>query len=293
MFNGKYISSEEIIRRVIRDSGIEGEIPWSDMLEWVVEVLDLIAAPKIWVNALEKIPVVEFKAKLPCGYRNMIQASGSLNGKAWFPMNYSTNTFHPTKQFSQLNNPNVVPNAVNNISRLALWNENNQAVNINNPVAYDANGNPLYNLNDYELYSVPGFLFEVIPGYVKEPATYKLGEDYIFTNQGFKDGYILMAFEKYPFDCNGYPLVPDNEKVKQAVKWYLQLKLDYKAWRMGQITDKVYNKTEQEYMWYVGAAQSSMLMPNLDEMESWKNMLRKFIVPDTAHHNGFTSLSRR
>ena len=62
---------------------------------------------------------------------------------------------------------------------------------------------------------------------------------------------------------------------------------------MGQITDKVYAKTEQEYMWYVGAAQTSMLMPNLDEMESWKNMLRKFIVPDTAHQNAFTALSRR
>jgi hypothetical protein len=282
MFNGKYISSEEIIRRVIRDSGIEGEIPWSDMLEWVVEVLDLIAAPKTWVNTLEIVSVADFKAKLPCGYKNMIQASGSFNGKSWFPMNYSTNTFHPTKQFPQLNNSNIVPNAVNNISRLALWNENNQS-----------NGNPLYNINAHELYSVPGFLFEIIPGYTKQPATYKLGEDYIFTNQGFKDGYILMAFQKYPFDCNGYPLVPDNEKVKQAVKWYLQSKLDYKAWRMGQISDKVYSKTEQEYMWYVGAAQSSMLMPNLDEMESWKNMLRKFIVPDTAHHTGFTTSSKR
>lgn len=293
MFNGKYVSSQEIIRRVIRDSGMEDEIPWTDGLEWSVEALDLIAAPKNYVNSLEIIRVEDYKAKLPCGYKNMIQASGSLNGRAWFPMDYSTSTFHPTSNFAQLDNPSIVPNAVNNISRLATTFGMNEAVNINNPVAYDANGNPLYNLNDYELYSVPGFLFEVIAPPVNNIASYKLGENFIFTNQGFKEGYILMAFRKYPFDCNGYPLIPDDEKCKQAVKWYIQNRLDYIGWRKGTVADKVLQKSEQEYCWYVGAAQTSMLMPNYDEMDSWKNMMRKFIVVDNNHDSGFAGMSVR
>ena len=139
-------------------SGMEEEIQWTDALEWSVEVLDLIAAPKNYVNSLEIIKVEDYKAKLPCGYKQMIQASGSLNGKAWFPMDYSTNTMHPTKNFANLDNPNVVPNAINNISKLATNFGMNEAVNINNPVAYDANGNPLYNLNDFLIHD---FLFFV------------------------------------------------------------------------------------------------------------------------------------
>jgi hypothetical protein len=33
------------------------------MLEWVVEVLDLIAAPKTWVNTLEIVSVADFKER--------------------------------------------------------------------------------------------------------------------------------------------------------------------------------------------------------------------------------------
>lgn len=285
MVNGVLVSSQTIIRNVIRDSGLEEDIAWLDATEWIVEIMDLIDVPKSFVNDLEIIKVTDYKASLPCGYRQMIQASGSINGSGWFPMNYATNTFHPTTNYTKVNKQA----GGTNISTFATW--NGQQIDISNPIGYDINGNPLFPLNNFTDYSVSKFEYRHIPPENKNWATYTLGEGLIHTN--FKEGYVYMAFNKYPVDCDGYPLIPDNQSFKEALKWGVQQKIDYKKWRMGEITDKVYQYTDQQRDWYVAQAKNSGLMPNMDEMESWKNMLRKFIINDNQHKSGFVNLQKR
>tara|TARA_R110000868_G_C10833015_1_gene759521 strand:+ start:282 stop:1142 length:861 start_codon:yes stop_codon:yes gene_type:complete len=282
---GLMVSSQTVIRRVLRDSGIEEDFAWLDATEWIVEVLDLIDCPKSFVNDLEIVTVSDYKATLPCGYRDMIQCSGSLTGKGWFPMNYSTNTFHPTTDYSKVNKQA----GGTNISSYTTW--NNIPITIGQPISYDAQGNPVFQFGQYTTYSLDKFSYMPIIPAKESWGTYKLGDGVVHTN--FQEGFLYLAFKKYPVDCDGFPLIPDHESFKQALQWHVQYKVDYKKWRMKEIDDKTFQYSEQQRLWYVAQAATKGKMPNLDEMESWKNMLRQPIILDNHHKTGYINLQRR
>lgn len=118
------------------------------------------------------------------------------------------------------------------------------------------------------------------------PLKYRLQNNMIFVNK--KETTLYITYKSLPVSNTGLPLVPDNIKFTQAVKSYLIERLDYKLWRRGLITDKVYQKSEQERLFYVGAAQTSMIAPDEDEMEVISN-IRLRLYPEINDWGSFNS----
>jgi hypothetical protein len=263
MINGKYISSKEIVSRVIRDSGVTN-IPYSDAIEWVAECLDLIAVPRSYVSKVTQpndwLEIEGFKAKLPA---DLVQI----------------------KQVAKVGNqvPSKIPN--NLIINLDYTTGEQIVVNINE--ATNCNLVPMrYSGNSFH----GGMICDDCVDYDRESDfTYTVNEDYLFTN--FKNGFVTMSYLAYPIDCDGFPTIPDNEKFKQAVQWYIQAKVDYIMWRQNKLAGDVYHKSEQERNWYIGAAQTSGLTPTIDEMETWKNMSLRLLPVTNAHDTFFGSVS--
>ena len=50
MLNGKLIPIDRVIEGVYRDFGWTHELDWIDAVEWVGEIMDMIAAPKQYVD---------------------------------------------------------------------------------------------------------------------------------------------------------------------------------------------------------------------------------------------------
>lgn len=101
MLNGKYISIETIIAGAYRDLGLSEQINFEDAVEWVGEVMELIQAPFQYIDKIEYLEVKSNKAKLPCDllYITSVNGATEYNEKCpgdskFFPMRYSTNTFH-------------------------------------------------------------------------------------------------------------------------------------------------------------------------------------------------------
>jgi len=278
MINGKYVSSNEIVRRVYRDSGITTELPYQDSIEWVVDCLDLINAPRAFQDNIAMIEIEDYKGKLPCNYRQMIHASGATENGLIFDMSYSQNTFHPT---------NTIVNNNSNLSTQGSLSTAQVLIDTTNPIGVDQAGNPVFNyINSETNISFPGNLAEGVLAKVPSEATYKLNDSHIFTS--FRTGYALISYNAYPFDCEGFPMVPDNIKFKLAVQWHIQERIDYILWRRDAISDKVWQTTSKERDWYMGAAQNEGKMPNIDNLESMRVMFTKYIQRPDLHNRAFS-----
>jgi hypothetical protein len=269
--NGKYISSQEIIRNVFRDNGYTIELPWQDAVEWCAESLDLIGAPRSYQPRIACVTISNYRGSLPCDLHEIRQVSGLTTGCVQFPMRESGHTFHPVFSCKE-----VTTSETSSIDYVA-------------PITTDDDGNPAFNFNSDGSGTVAKANYA---GGSSCPAdaTYTLNDNYIFTN--FQDTHkVLVSYWAFPVDKDGFPLCPDNIKFKQALQAYVRMKIDYMLWRKNDIARDVFEYSEREWMWYVGAAGNAGRMPSLDKMESIKNQVMR-LIPRMNDHATFFKYSQ-
>lgn len=56
---------------------------------------------------------------------------------------------------------------------------------------------------------------------------------------------------------------------------------------MGKINPQVYNQVCQDYAWAVGQAQSDLVRPTVDQMQSITNSLNTLVTRVNEHSKGF------
>ena len=93
-----------------------------------------------------------------------------------------------------------------------------------------------------------------------------------------------------PVDCDGYILIPDNEAFIKALEAYIKEREFVILFDEGKISGDSLQLAQQEYAWYVGKAESSLLMPSIDEMASITNMWNQLIPRIQEHTNQFKTL---
>lgn len=266
---GKYISSQEIVRNVLRDNRYSSlELSWSDAIEWSAEALDLIGAKLSYQPKLEAITINDYRGELPCDLHAITQVAGLTPSDIQFEMRHSTNSFHPV--FSTKESTTTTP--INSINYTA-------------PITTDADGNPAFNFNSQGAFTISkDSIIQTTLSVVG--ASYTLNDNYIFTS--FKDTYkVLLAYDAFPIDKDGFPLIPDNIKFKKAVQAYIVMKADYILWRQNDLDERIYNHSEREWLWYVGAAHTAGVMPSVDQLESIKDMAVRLIPRINQHRYGF------
>ena len=116
--------------------------------------------------------------------------------------------------------------------------------------------------------------------------TYKVQNSCIITS--IREGKITLSYKAFPMDDEGYPLIPDNSSYSKALELYIKLQYFTILFDLGKIQPQVLQNTQQQYCWYVGQAQTDLIRPTLDQMESLSNMWNK-LLPDTTrdHQTGY------
>lgn len=114
---------------------------------------------------------------------------------------------------------------------------------------------------------------------------FKIDNDYIYTN--FQEGYIELSYKSFILDEHGFPMIPDDERFINAIKWSIIEQLDYKKWRLAEISDKVYAKSEQERLFYITSARSKANIPSPQKMEALKNMFLRSVIKVTSYNDYF------
>jgi hypothetical protein len=121
--------------------------------------------------------------------------------------------------------------------------------------------------------------------------TYSLNNGVIYTN--FKEGTIQQSYKAIVTDKEGLPMIPDDVKFEKAIENYIKLQWYTILWELGKISDKVFNKVEQEYSWYVGAANTRAQLQTIDEAETFRGAVTKLLDNSTAARDFFQSHGRQ
>lgn len=117
--------------------------------------------------------------------------------------------------------------------------------------------------------------------------TYKIQGNVIFTSM--KGGTIEIAYNSFAIDSDGYPMIPDNSSFINALELYIKKKHFNVLFDTGKINQAVWTQVCQDYAWAVGQAQSDLIRPTIDQMQSITNSLNTLIWRVTEHKSGFVN----
>lgn len=117
--------------------------------------------------------------------------------------------------------------------------------------------------------------------------TYKIQGNIIFTS--IKEGIIEIAYNAFAVDSDGYPLIPDNSSFIRALELYIKKQHFTVLFDTGKINNAILNQTLQDYAFAVGQAQSDLVRPTIDQMESLTNSLNTLVTRVNEHRSGFVN----
>jgi hypothetical protein len=121
--------------------------------------------------------------------------------------------------------------------------------------------------------------------------TYTTQKGILFTS--FCEGDVEISYKAIALDEEGYPLIPDDEKVTLGLEYFILYRYLEPLWLMGKITDKAFNHISQQRDWYIGAADASLRNMNPDQLETVMNGINRIIRSNTAHLNSFRNLGEK
>jgi len=291
------ISVKSVIAKVMSELNIEeGNVRITDMIEWAGSALKKIGGFTSLNNKItgkEGIPLIRienYQAQLPRDCNSVIQVAyaDSVTADQFYPMKYSTGTLEArtwlTKDMDEYTSSSSTVSTALSINELVtftaeLFDESYadalsrlnsdadlQSIIENMVGAYESNNEGYNTTNEYQLE------YKIVPGYIK-------------TN--IRDGYLMVSYLSIPTDSDGYPMIPDDESFKEAIFWYINMKLTYIDWRAGKITKDVYYDAKNTWNFYVKQAYGKAIMPaSLDELESIKNVWVR-LIPSMGASNSF------
>jgi len=123
--------------------------------------------------------------------------------------------------------------------------------------------------------------------------SFYINNNYIITDIKGNDKKICLNYLGTVTDEEGYPMIPDDIYFIEACAKYVMYMLDYREWRKGNIPDKVLEKSEQDYLFYINSARGSANMPNLAQMEKLKNTWVRLTPLNNEYNNNFQNLNNR
>lgn len=286
----KLISIQKVLAKVFTDLDLkEGDHRISDMIEWAGEALEKIGAFPQFENKVagkNDTPMLEisnYQARLPYDLHKIIQVAYAPSSSGpYYPMRVATGSFDYSIPSSNSTTDTENVAGTSTIVNLAMslydltYAEALEKIN-SEPTTRSLLNSMLINSSGDA--TQPGGSQINTYNY-----TYVVTNNYIKTN--VESGYLMLAYQAIPTDADGYPLIPDLPSFQEAIYWYINMKLMYPKWAMGQVRDAVYYDARRSWNYYCKQAYGDALMPNRDEMESIKNTWIK-LVPDLNEHSNF------
>lgn len=105
----------------------------------------------------------------------------------------------------------------------------------------------------------------------------------------FETGYICVSYKRFAVDEKGWPLVPDDISFKQAIYWYIFLKM----MEGGMVHQHIsYMKAEERWLHYAGQARDESKLPDIPQAENFMNQWVRLIPNMTGYETGFDDIAK-
>ena len=291
------ISSNTVIAKVIADLQLqESDIRITDIREWCMEAILKIGAIQQYEHKVAILPIECHQVALPCDLYKLGQVAFSFcNGGGWLPMRKATSSFGVFHDRECSNEPcmlipdtamfPLVKNMFNlNTDREALE-KLNEDTNLRQTLSIL--------LNQWTVGTVNG---KFVPGVVDHRDGTMFSNELQYTtkpgyiNTCMPRGFVKISYYAIYTDEDSMPMIPDLESYKEAIYWYVTMKLMYPKKLKGQISQGDYYDIRNSYNFYRKQAYAEAMMPTVDDLETISNIYTK-LYPEINDHSMFFSTS--
>lgn len=125
--------------------------------------------------------------------------------------------------------------------------------------------------------------------WTNEQYKYRINGNIIHTE--LENGLIILYYKGFPVDENeGYPMVPDDAAYKEALHWFIIMKLMESGLRHPVLG---YGDAEKRWMMYAKQARGNVLYPSIDDYESFARSWTNLINGIKHHDTFFRDLNER
>lgn len=297
MINNRMISSASVVAKVIADLDLkEDQIRITDIREWIMEGILKIGAVQQYEHKVAILPIECHQVALPCDLYKLGQVAFSFcNGGGWLPMRKATSSFGVFHDHECSNEPcmlipdtamfPLVKNMFNlNTDREALE-KLNEDTNLRQTLSIL--------LNQWTVGTVNG---KFVPGVVDHRDGTMFSNELQYTtkpgyiNTCMPRGFVKISYYAIYTDEDSMPMIPDLESYKEAIYWYVTMKLMYPKKLKGQISQGDYYDIRNSYNFYRKQAYAEAMMPTVDDLETISNIYTK-LYPEINDHSMFFSTS--
>lgn len=297
MINNRMISSASVVAKVIADLDLkEDQIRITDIREWIMEGILKIGAVQQYEHKVAILPIECHQVALPCDLYKLGQVAFSFcNGGGWLPMRKATSSFGVFHDRECSNEPcmlipdtamfPLVKNMFNlNTDREALE-KLNEDTNLRQTLSIL--------LNQWTVGTVNG---KFVPGVVDHRDGTMFSNELQYTtkpgyiNTCMPRGFVKISYYAIYTDEDSMPMIPDLESYKEAIYWYVTMKLMYPKKLKGQISQGDYYDIRNSYNFYRKQAYAEAMMPTVDDLETISNIYTK-LYPEINDHSMFFSTS--
>ena len=266
MIVNRMISSKSVIAKVIADLDLkEPDIRITDIKEYILEAILKIGAIQQYDHKVVILPIVNHQAALPCDLYKLGQVAFSFqNDGGWLPMRKTTSSFGIFqdrgcgKPCMLIHDTELIP-LVKNMFNLTSDTEALQKLNEDTSLRQTLS-------NELQNMTKPGFIMTNIP-----------------------EGLVKVSYYAIFTDEEAMPMIPDIESYKEAIFWYVTMKLMYPKKLKGQISQGDYYDIRNSYNFYRKQAYAEAMMPGTDEIESIKNTWNKLYTEFDDHDTFFST----
>lgn len=245
------VSIKSVIAKFLRNTRLSDSSFMDDLLEWIPEAMGMMQTRVVLKPLYKELTIKDYSAKLPCGLVELDAVA--YNGR-------------------RLREGSTVGHVVNMPS---IFNAANGTVTV-----YVSDSDVL--IENHLSTKLSGDDLKVME--ISSEAFYKLQLDYIQTS--FKEGKVVIYFLQMPVDCDGYPLIPDNENYKEALYWFLLTKAIEAGYE-----HPLFDWNHCWNMWehiYAPRAVNEIRYPSVDGMERLLQSTVR-LVPPTHFYTDFST----
>lgn len=297
MINNRMISSNTVIAKVIADLQLqESDIRITDIREWCMEAILKIGAVQQYEHKVAILPIECHQVALPCDLYKLGQVAFSFcNGGGWLPMRKATSSFGVFHDRECSNEPcmlipdtamfPLVKNMFNlNTDREALE-KLNEDTNLRQTLSIL--------LNQWTVGTVNG---KFVPGVIDHRDSTMFSNELQYTtkpgyiNTCMPRGFVKISYYAIYTDEDSMPMIPDLESYKEAIYWYVTMKLMYPKKLKGQISQGDYYDIRNSYNFYRKQAYAEAMMPTVDDLTTISNIYNK-LYPEINDQDTFFSTS--
>lgn len=297
MINNRMISSASVVAKVIADLDLkEDQIRITDIREWIMEGILKIGAIQQYEHKAAILPIECHQVALPCDLYKLGQVAFSFcNGGGWLPMRKATSSFGVFHDRECSNEPcMLIPDTamfplVKNMFNLNTDREALDKLNEDNNLRQTLS----ILLNQWTVGTVNG---KFVPGVIDHRDSTMFSNELQYTtkpgyiNTCMPRGFVKISYYAIYTDEDSMPMIPDLESYKEAIYWYVTMKLMYPKKLKGQISQGDYYDIRNSYNFYRKQAYAEAMMPTVDDLTTISNIYNK-LYPEINDQDTFFSTS--